>query len=431
MDALERNGGLTGRDGRPRLRYLTLFSGIEAATAAFERIGADVVPVAFCEIDAAANAVLRHRWPDVPRIGDVTSFDWSRLRGRVDCVLAGPPCQSFSGAGKRRGLHDHRGSLSIHAIRAIGAIQPRYFVIENVVGFQSSNGGEGIEALADAAGKLGYAFASRTLDARYFGLPQTRPRLWIVGERSRDPRGPREILDLQQCEGRPEIARGTEWQKPARRFEGRTGDMIPVVDIDWSDRVQWTNPPEPTPGVDPGDPAAQDPDLAGSRVLGVNFRNWTVSDIAPCLQTKSNSLNSNPCVLVQTADGIVTSRFSPKEALRLQGFDDDWLDGPVLKRKPLSDMARFRLVGNSWPIPVAAWILSGLLLLFRGPATVAVWYGWRRRMPFVPTAGAFEGAVPANDDRGIRQLPAAGGVRSFGDIATMVREAADRYHEAA
>ena len=74
-----------------------------------------------------------------------------------------------------RGLDDPRGALSIHSLRAIGAIQPRYFVLENVTGFGTSNGGEGFEAFAEAAGKLGYAFASNTLDARYFGLPQTRP----------------------------------------------------------------------------------------------------------------------------------------------------------------------------------------------------------------------------------------------------------------
>ena len=84
MDAMELEGGLAGRDGRPRLRYLTLFSGIEAATAAFERIGSDAVPVAFCEIDPAANAVLRFRWPDVPRVGDVTLSSDIRNPSRDD-----------------------------------------------------------------------------------------------------------------------------------------------------------------------------------------------------------------------------------------------------------------------------------------------------------------------------------------------------------
>ena len=429
MDALELEGRLVGVGGRPLLRYVTLFSGIEAATAAFERIGADALPVAFCEIDPAANAVLRYRWPDIPRIGDVTSFDWSRLRGRVDCVLAGPPCQSFSSAGKRRGLSDPRGSLSLHALRAIGAMQPRYFVIENVPGFRTTNGGEAFDAFEEEAGRLGYAVAHNELNAKNFGVPQDRRRLWLVGEHSRTSRGPREILDLQQGEGRPEIARGTGWQTPARHFEGSSGDLIAPQggDIDWSDPVQWTNPSERAEGVDPGIPVP----WAGGKAVAGNFRNSRVSKVAPCLQTKSNSLNSNPSVLIETEGKTIPWRFTPKECLRLQGFDDDWFDGPLLNRKPLSEPERYRLAGNSWPVPVAAWILSGLVCLFHGPILQAIAYVWRRRMPFVFPPRPAAAIVQWDGDPNGLPFPGAGGKRATGDIAGLLEEAASGYRMAA
>ena len=124
LDAIRAETPRTRRAITP-LRYASLFSGIEGATAAFERLSASAVPVAFAEIDPAANAVLRRRWPDVPRVGDVTEFDWAELRGHVDLVVGGSPCQSFSVTGRRLGVRDPRGNLALHFLRAIGAMQPR------------------------------------------------------------------------------------------------------------------------------------------------------------------------------------------------------------------------------------------------------------------------------------------------------------------
>ncbi len=388
MEALSQDGRLTTPVGH-RLRYLSMFSGIEAATAALERIGSGAVAVAYSETDPAANAVLRHRWPDVPRVGDLCEFGWSELRGHVDLVVGGPPCQPYSVAGRRLGLSDPRGNLTLHMLRAIGAVQPRWFLLENVPGLLSANGGDDFGVLADTVEELGFSFAWAVLDAADFGLPQVRRRLWLVGERSGDGRGPESVLDIAAGACGPAVQGLEAWKSPARRAAGGAGALNEEVAVDWSDPDAWADAgtadgygqevgsrrlramrrgraPRQTSGM-PGSSDVPPPFEADRcmadrpMVFAASMRNGTLNDIAPTVLTRANSLNSNPCLL-QLRDGRpALRRFTPRECLRLQGFDDDWLDGPTLSGKPLSDTDRYRLAGNSWPVPVAAWILERLL----------------------------------------------------------------------
>lgn len=109
------------------MKYVSLFSGIEAATAAWEPLGWE--PVCFAEFDEFPSAVLAERYPEVPNIGDVTKMNWKKYRGKVDLVVGGSPCQSFSIAGKREGLQGESG-LMFEYIRAVREIRPRWFLWE-------------------------------------------------------------------------------------------------------------------------------------------------------------------------------------------------------------------------------------------------------------------------------------------------------------
>lgn len=91
------------------MRYISVFSGIEAASVAFRPLGWE--PVAFSEIDPFPCAVLRERFPSVPNLGDISKVDWKPYRGKVDLVVGGSPCQSFSIAGKREGLKGESGLM--------------------------------------------------------------------------------------------------------------------------------------------------------------------------------------------------------------------------------------------------------------------------------------------------------------------------------
>ena len=117
------------------MRYISMFSGIEAASVALEPLGCE--PVCFAELPGFASEVLAHHYPNVPNLGDMTKVDWRQYRGAADLVIGGPPCQAFSIAGLRGGLDDARGNLSLQFVKAVHAIQPAYMLAENVPGWLS------------------------------------------------------------------------------------------------------------------------------------------------------------------------------------------------------------------------------------------------------------------------------------------------------
>jgi DNA (cytosine-5)-methyltransferase 1 len=167
------------------MKYLSVCSGIEAATQAWHELGWQ--PVAFSEIEKFPSAVLAHHYPNVPNWGDMTKFkEWPHAT--VDVLVGGTPCQSFSIAGLRKGLDDPRGNLMLTFGAIAKKYQPRWLVWENVPGVLSSNKGRDFGALLSLLGQLGYGFAYRVLDAQYvrtrrypWAVPQRRRRVFVVG----------------------------------------------------------------------------------------------------------------------------------------------------------------------------------------------------------------------------------------------------------
>ena len=163
------------------MRYISLFSGIEAASVAWEPLGWE--PLAFCEIDAFPSAVLAHRWPHVPNLGDITKVDWSEVvskHGRPDVVVGGSPCQSFSVAGGRDSL-DGESCLMFEYIRACREIRSTWIIWENVPGVFSVKDGA-FQQLIESLQDVGYvSLAWRVLDAQFFGVAQRRRRVFLVG----------------------------------------------------------------------------------------------------------------------------------------------------------------------------------------------------------------------------------------------------------
>ena len=98
------------------MKYISVCSGIEAASVAWHSLGWE--PVAFAEIEPFPAAVLAHRWPHIPNLGDMTKIDGRQYRGKVDILVGGTPCQAFSIAGLRKGLEDARGNLTLTKVSA-------------------------------------------------------------------------------------------------------------------------------------------------------------------------------------------------------------------------------------------------------------------------------------------------------------------------
>jgi DNA (cytosine-5)-methyltransferase 1 len=182
------------------MKYLSVFSGIESASVAWESLGWE--PVGFSEIDKFPSAVLAHRYPGVKNYGDVTKFkEWDIERGSVDIMVGGSPCQAFSIAGLRGGLTDPRGNLMLTYGFLAAHLRPSWVVWENVPGVLSSNRGwdfasflgllSGRKITPPLGGwsnsgivsgyEKAYGLAWRVLDAQYFDLAQQRERVFVVG----------------------------------------------------------------------------------------------------------------------------------------------------------------------------------------------------------------------------------------------------------
>ena len=161
------------------LKYGSVCSGVEAATVAWHDLGWK--PQWFSEVDNFPSAVLEHHYPDVPNYGDMTKFkEWPKNES-IDLLVGGTPCQSFSVAGLRSGLKDPRGNLMLTYLSMAEQLKPKWLVWENVPGVLSSNRGRDFATFLTAMGKIGYGFAYRVLDAQYFGVPQRRRRVFVVG----------------------------------------------------------------------------------------------------------------------------------------------------------------------------------------------------------------------------------------------------------
>jgi len=176
---------------------VSLFAGVGGFDLAMERNGVKVV--ASVEIDKKCNEVLAKHFPDAKQFDDVTTVKGSDLIGAgfnpsKGIIAGGFPCQDLSVAGKRAGLAGARSGLFWEIARIVEETQTEYFVLENVPGLLSSNKGDDFGVVLGTMADLGYSVGWRVLDAQYFGLPQRRKRVFVVGRRSLDSGSPAEIL---------------------------------------------------------------------------------------------------------------------------------------------------------------------------------------------------------------------------------------------
>jgi DNA (cytosine-5)-methyltransferase 1 len=182
------------------MKYLSVCSGVEAASLAWHPLGWEAA--AFSEIDNFPRAVLAHRFPEVPLRGDFTEIKGGDY-GSVDILVGGTPCQSFSIAGLRGGLGDRRGNLAIEFLKLARRVRARWVVWENVPGVLSSSGGRDFGTFLAGLGECGYGWAYRTLDAQYFGVPQRRRRVFVVGHLGDWRRAAAVLFERDSLSGHP------------------------------------------------------------------------------------------------------------------------------------------------------------------------------------------------------------------------------------
>ena len=160
------------------MRFGSVCSGIEAASVAWHPLGWEAAWLS--EIEPFPCAVLKHHYPDVPNLGDMTKFKEWKIESNIDVLVGRTPCQSFSVAGLRKGLDDPRGNLMLTYLAIAKQHRPRWLVWENVPGVLSSADGRDFGSFLGGLAICGYGFAYRVLDAQYFGVAQRRKRVFVV-----------------------------------------------------------------------------------------------------------------------------------------------------------------------------------------------------------------------------------------------------------
>ena len=165
------------------IRVASLFSGIGAFEQALDILGLKSKIVLACDNDQfvkksffANYEINEKNWFD-----DVQEINGTKFKNKVDLLVGGAPCQSFSMVGKRLGLKDTRGNLTLHFIKKINEIKPKVFIFENVRALLSVDNGDAWKIIYNKFKQTGYTFYYNTLNAKNFGIPQNRERLFVIG----------------------------------------------------------------------------------------------------------------------------------------------------------------------------------------------------------------------------------------------------------
>ena len=346
------------------MNYLSVCSGIEAATVAWHHMGWK--PVGFSEIEKFPSEVLAYHYPSVTNYGDMTKFKEWNINEPVNLLVGGTPCQSFSIAGLRGGLEDPRGNLMLTYLAMAGLFKPKWLLWENVYGVLSSNRGSDFATLLQGMAECGYGFAYRVLDAQYFGVPQRRRRVFVVGCLG-DWRSAAKVLFESESlcrnitpsrQAQQEVA-NTLTRSPSSyngfnpaKGEGN-GIIVPIHARDGSFVSGTLTASYGTGGVDLNTkPLVHNVhafkvrggcDGGGKGYLGSDNTAFTLST------------NQDQQIYVD----MRVRRLTPKECERLQGFPDDYTNIPNAK-----DSNRYKALGNSMAVPVMRWIgerINGLV----------------------------------------------------------------------
>lgn len=352
------------------MKYGSVCSGVEAATMAWHHMG--WTPSFFSEIEEFPRAVLQHHYPEVPLHGDFTTIGEKDYES-IDLLVGGTPCQSFSIAGLRGGMADDRGNLALEFLRLAQRLRPRWIVWENVPGVLSSNGGRDFSSFLKGLEEIGYGFSYRILNAQYFGVPQRRRRVFVVGylgdwRPSTAVLFERHSLSWNPPKSREEgegFARGFRVSPTANCLQTTCNDysradgfnMIPIAVDAYNGQVSSETHATVSTKIDHNrnllcfEPRSPDgvPRIHGETCPTLNTMGGGQRE--PCVAIKENG-----CQTVR--QGMQVRRLTEVECERLQGFPDNFTRIPY-RGKPLEQCPRghrYKAMGNSMAVPVMRWI---------------------------------------------------------------------------
>lgn len=281
----------------------SFFAGIGGFDLGFEQSGFNT---SFqCEINEFCLDILNRHWGNVPKSTDINSVELDNLPD-ADVWCAGFPCQDVSVAsgGVRAGLSGKRSGLFFKFAELVAQKKPKVVLLENVVGLLSSNGGRDFRVVLDTLLKLGYSVSWRTVNSRYFGVPQSRPRVYICGWLNDPSKAAYSLI---------EPVEGDKLPNP------RAGFMEPM-------RIKLNGP--------------------------------IVPKISFCLAATSGRHTGTDWSRTYVAYSKAARRLTPTECEGIQGFPVNWTlpKNDKYGVPDVIDTHRYTALGNAVSVPVVHWI---------------------------------------------------------------------------
>jgi DNA (cytosine-5)-methyltransferase 1 len=306
------------------------------------------------EIDKYASQIYRKNFGEQElQQGDVRDINTDKIPD-IDLLCGGFPCQSFSVAGKRKGTEEYRGTLFAQIVRVASAKRPQLLLLENVKGLLSSDDGRDFAKILRALGNMGYLLEWQVLNSKYFGVPQNRERVFIVGHLG-DGSGS-QIFPIRQTISKPQ-----EWD--ARKQVANTlqspghacGNYKGMNMIYWANsKDKWSKREvtESTPALKSQNDLCRQPLLLQIKRTRADG-NHTVREYeidSPTLTQQMGTGGNNVPLLA----GQQIRRLTPTECEKLQGFPIGWTIG-------VSDTQRYKTIGNAVTVNVIEYL--GRLIL--------------------------------------------------------------------
>lgn len=357
---------------KSKLRLATVFSGIGAIEHALNRLNIPNKIIFACDIDKFAKEsyfanyeISENNWFD-----DIVKIDGNKFKGKVDIFVGGSPCQSFSMVGKRKGLADERGLLIYEFSRLIREIKPKIFIWENVKGVLSHNKGNTWRHIKSEFINLNYHIHYKVLNAKDYGIPQNRERLFVVGFKKRNKtfsfpnKVPLKITMQDLLEDNPNSKyflgeKGIKFVSKEKNIKKKYTQINGDIALCQKKNQQFNwhgdfilHPPKDTVDKKYFLSSKTKKYVTSSGTKGFYSKPETDLPIArPLLATMSKMHRAG-------VDNYITKdsklrKLTPRECLRLMGFDDRY-------KIVVSDTQSYKQAGNTIVVNVLMYLLKSI-----------------------------------------------------------------------
>jgi DNA (cytosine-5)-methyltransferase 1 len=317
-------------------KFIDLFAGIGGMRIAFEKVGGECVFSS--EWDKFAQQTYAANFGDTPH-GDITQVELTDVP-RHDILIGGFPCQPFSHAGLKRGFEDTRGTLFFDVARIIDHRKPSMVLLENVKGFTTHDKGRTMAVVKETLEELGYNVFHKVLNAKDFGVPQNRERVFIVAINKK------KMGSI-----------GFEYPTP-KKVETKLGDILDTkVDEKYTiSNKLW---------------AGHKRRLKEHKAKGNGFGYSLFNTKSPYTSTISARYYKDGSEILIEQKDANPRKLTPREAARLQGFPEKF-------KIPVSDNQAYKQFGNSVAVPVILAIAKNMVKLLENPEQRVPYTEWKQ-----------------------------------------------------